>query len=974
MNDTSELPSPPDIAEEESVEALRHRLEQAERLAESYRQSLALQGLRASGLAAALWESRHRMHQLQRSVSWRVTTPLRYGRALAAGRLPSGRTFGETARHIAAIYEDEGATGLAERLRRRLPRVPSRRRGSDVPMPLATPTEAADEAPSDDLLKAATPVMPVSEQAESPKPVPAMVRERQTATPAELHARPTPASHRGFLRRSVLIVAELSIPQCSKYRVWQKQEHFRRLGVPCRVLSWHEFGDVISALQLCTEIIFYRVPGVTSVLTMIAECRRLGLSPWWEVDDLIFDEPLYRQNSNLKTLAPALREEVLKGVRLYRAAMLACGRGIASTTQLAQQMRDAGLDEVRVVENALDEETIDASARLRDARRPGEGGGTTEADPVTIVYGSGTKTHDADFAVAAAGIAAVMRDFPGVRLRIVGELGLPDTFAEEFEDRIEILPGTGYRAYLGLLAAGDIAIAPLEDTVFNDCKSNIKFQEAAMLGMPSVCSPSRAFREAIRPGETAFLAADAAGWQDALEQLVRDAGLRRRMGAAACADVLEAYAPDRIARTQAASLVPVADSAPAGSRPMRVLSANIFFWPRSFGGATIVAEEMARRLHAMDGVELCVFTSRAEVPDYPHSLMRYDWNGIPMFGTSIPDSGDQVLHLDNPAMMALFGHLLDAVRPDVVHAHSIQGFGAGILRACSERGIPYVVTLHDAWWLCDRQFMVTGGNRYCFQTHIDLRTCQNCLPHARHLAERMGIMKTVLNGAAMLLSPSASHRSLYLANDMDPARLAVNRNGVRAPSRPRRTRPPGGRIRFGYVGGNEGIKGIHLIRRAFEKLPEALGKRWELVMVDNTLNLGFRSIYVGNWKVEGLISVIPAYTQDSIDSFFDGIDVLLFPSQWKESYGLTVREALLRDVWVIATEGGGQAEDVEDGVNGRLVPLDGTELGLLAAIRELLDDPGRLDGFSNPFKSRIATFDGQAAELRTVLATAAAAS
>jgi glycosyltransferase involved in cell wall biosynthesis len=310
--------------------------------------------------------------------------------------------------------------------------------------------------------------------------------------------------------------------------------------------------------------------------------------------------------------------------------------------------------------------------------------------------------------------------------------------------------------------------------------------------------------------------------------------------------------------------------------------------------------------------------------------------------------------------------LLDAIRPDVVHAHSIQGFGASILRLCQERNIPTIVTLHDAWWLCDRQFMVRGDNRYCFQTTIDLKLCQACLPHARHLDERMRIMMGVLRNATLLLSPSGSHRDLYLANGLQPDRLLVNRNGIRMPGRPRLPRTPGSPLRFGYVGGNEPIKGFHLIRKVFESLKSP---DWELVLVDNTLNLGFRSIDVSAWKTKGSIRVVPAYTQDGLDAFFDGIDVLLFPSQWKESFGLTVREALARHVWVVSTEGGGPAEEILDGINGTLIPLDGRPARLASAVQTLLDASERFNSYANPYADTLASYDSQAEELLRMIRT-----
>lgn len=105
-------------------------------------------------------------------------------------------------------------------------------------------------------------------------------------------------------------------------------------------------------------------------------------------------------------------------------------------------------------------------------------------------------------------------------------------------------------------------------------------------------------------------------------------------------------------------------------------------------------------------------------------------------------------------------------------------------------------------------------------------------------------------------------------------------------------------MRFGFVGGQEAVKGFPLVREVFEGLESS---DWELVLIDNTLNLGFASMDVSGWKVKGKISIQPAYGDATRDAFFNSIDVLLFPSQWMESYGLTVREALSRDVWVIST-------------------------------------------------------------------------
>lgn len=886
-----------------ALEAAQREVERLRQLHRAEAHSATLHAMRASAADMDVQRRARQIEVIRRSTSWRITLPLRAAVYLLTRGPTAAKWLG---RRAADVLARRGLRGTAEHALRRL-------RGK-----LAT----------------------------RPKP-------GRDAKPGA-YARPLLAPAPAVVAPRVLIVAELSLPQCAKYRVWQKQAHFTGLGIECTVLDWRNTEACRSGLQDHALTIFYRVPGFPAVLSLIEEAKRLCVPSFWEADDLIFDIERYHENRNLDTLPPALKAEVLAGVPLFRRAMLACDRTIASTDGLATAMQALGAGPTTVIENALDEETLTVAARLRAHPRP-------PRDQVVIAYGSGSKAHDIDFATAATALAEVLRERPHARLRLIGDLQAPAAL-DGLADRIDRWPATGYAAYLALLAEADISIAPLEDTVFNDAKSNIKFLEAAVLGIPSVCSPRAAFRGAITHGHDGFLADDLPAWREALLRLVDEPDLRGRVGQAALEGVLARYAPARIAERQVARLVAGLDARP---RPaLRILVVNIYFAPVSFGGATIVAEEMARRLHARPGTDVYVFTSRTAGSQY--LLTRYEHGppdaALPVIAVTLPGH-NVVAEFDNPEMGSVFADVLRAVQPDVVHFHSVQMLGASLLRTCQDAGIPYAVTLHDAWWLCARQFMVRADNSYCFQTRIDLNVCEACIPGALHLRQRLQILLQGLREAALLLSPSEAHRQLYLANDLPPGRLLVNRNGIRMPGRPRR-RAEGGSLRFGYVGGVSGLKGFHLVRAAFEAIP---ARDYALVLVDNTLKLGFSSIDVSEWKVPGAIEIVPAFDQESLDDFFDGIDVLLFPSQWKESFGLTVCEALARDVWVVVTEGGGAAEFVVDGENGTVIPLVNDKRPLQAAIEALLARPDRLRGHVNHYKDRIASYDDQAEELHGML-------
>jgi glycosyltransferase involved in cell wall biosynthesis len=61
------------------------------------------------------------------------------------------------------------------------------------------------------------------------------------------------------------------------------------------------------------------------------------------------------------------------------------------------------------------------------------------------------------------------------------------------------------------------------------------------------------------------------------------------------------------------------------------------------------------------------------------------------------------------------------------------------------------------------------------------------------------------------------------------------------------------------------------------------------------------------------------------------------PSRWPEPFGLTATEAMMRGTAVVASDIGGLADIVEDGVTGMRVPA-GDEAALGSALVQILSD------------------------------------
>ena len=75
-------------------------------------------------------------------------------------------------------------------------------------------------------------------------------------------------------------------------------------------------------------------------------------------------------------------------------------------------------------------------------------------------------------------------------------------------------------------------------------------------------------------------------------------------------------------------------------------------------------------------------------------------------------------------------------------------------------------------------------------------------------------------------------------------------------------------------------------------------------------------------------------------ALYAGLDVLLAPSLWPESFGLVAREARALGLWVVAGDRGALAEDVTPGVDGFVVDV-ATPAGLAAALAAIDADPAR---------------------------------
>ncbi len=326
---------------------------------------------------------------------------------------------------------------------------------------------------------------------------------------------------------SVLSIAEQSIPQCYHYRVEQKAQILEGLGVPFEAIGLDDPFQAISRLQLASVVIIYRLAYSPALQRVIEEARRLQIPILFEVDDLVYSKELATSNPNLHSLPSALREAVIAGADGYAAALSAADVNLASTAALAADMASTNHRRALVVSNGIDDRMLDLE---RGLTRPSE----PDTHPVAI-YGSGSRAHDHDFAVAAPGIAEWLTSHPEARLHLLGPVRLPEVLHPLAEQVIHTREALPYEQYLEHLMASTVCLAPLVDAPFNAFKSHVKYLEAALVGTPLIASPT-VYADYVVDGVTGVIAGEGS-WGRALSQVTDNPALRRSVASAARADV-----------------------------------------------------------------------------------------------------------------------------------------------------------------------------------------------------------------------------------------------------------------------------------------------------------------------------------------------------------------------------------------------------------------------------------------------------
>ncbi|MDF5987508.1 hypothetical protein P4131_24680 [Pseudomonas aeruginosa] len=220
----------------------------------------------------------------------------------------------------------------------------------------------------------------------------------------------------------------------------------------------------------------------------------------YELDDYLPELPL-------KSLHRAEMPGDIRQI-LGRALGLA-DRFVVSTEPLAEAFRRMHGD-IRVVPNRLPLPWWrDLSSRRRDAERPRVGW-------------AGGIGHGGDLEVIAEVVRELADEVDWVFFGFCPDALRP--YVREYHPGVEI---ERYPAYLASLDL-DLALAPLEQNRFNECKSNLRLLEYGVLGFPVICSDVLCYRDSLPVTRVKNRSRD---WLEAIRAHLADADANAAAGA-----------------------------------------------------------------------------------------------------------------------------------------------------------------------------------------------------------------------------------------------------------------------------------------------------------------------------------------------------------------------------------------------------------------------------------------------------------
>lgn len=334
---------------------------------------------------------------------------------------------------------------------------------------------------------------------------------------------------------------------------------------------------------------------------------------------------------------------------------------------------------------------------------------------------------------------------------------------------------------------------------------------------------------------------------------------------------------------------------------------------RITGGSDRYFFDLAQMLEAEDNT---VVPFAAQHPENLHSKWEAYFPRGADFQSISPLNLARFLH--SPEAAQRLATLISRVGPQLAHLHIYYGkLTSSILKVLKSNSIPAVQTLHEYKLICPVYTLNSNGEncQKCSVGHYAPSILGRCNQGslARSMLSAVEASISVRAGAVTIpdrfIAVSEFVRQRAIEGGIPSSKISVLHNFT-FPDRLRPTVNEGSY--FVYYGRIERLKGIFTLLRA----AEAAGVKLVIVGV------GKASEEVAEYVAAGglgeRVSLFPFLSGEALGDIVRGAICTVVPSEWYETFGLTVIESFCYGRPVIASKIGGMTEIIDEGSDGFL--------------------------------------------------------
>jgi glycosyltransferase involved in cell wall biosynthesis len=278
-------------------------------------------------------------------------------------------------------------------------------------------------------------------------------------------------------------------------------------------------------------------------------------------------------------------------------------------------------------------------------------------------------------------------------------------------------------------------------------------------------------------------------------------------------------------------------------------------------------------------------------------------------------------------------NVLCEFRPDVVHAHNLFPLlSPSVLSACHSAHVPVVVTIHNYRHVCPSGDLFRAG-----------QICRDCVGHSPVPAVIHGCYRNAAAATLPLAVATVAHRRvwrtvpsayIFISASQQNELRALNWPDSRCFVKPNLVpaAPPKNATEdlVVYVGRINESKGLRLLMQAWDLFES---RRSESTLRLAIAGSGPLAEEVGQWaRPKAAVDVLGLLSRQQCADLLSRARAAIIPSEWLETFGLVVVEAMAAGVAPVACAHGSFPELIVDGKDGVLFPP-----GDAAALARVLD-------------------------------------